>query len=68
MASKPVSANGGAAAIVAALLLPPLGVFLVRGIGPAFWIAVALTCVGFVPGVLFALLTRFRPALLPRRA
>ena len=50
-------------AIVAAILLPPLGVFLDRGITPAFWITVALTCLGFVPGVIFALFT----ILLPRR-
>ena len=49
-------------AIVAAILLPPLGVFLDRGITPAFWIAVVLTCLGFVPGVIFALVT----ILLPR--
>jgi uncharacterized membrane protein YqaE (UPF0057 family) len=42
-------------AIVAAILLPPLGLFLVRGIGPSFWIAVALTCLGFLPGVIYAL-------------
>ena len=53
-------------AIVAAILLPPLGVFLDRGITPAFWITVALTCLGFVPGVLFALFTLWRPqAVIP---
>ena len=45
-----------APAIVAAILLPPLGVFLERGLGPVFWIAVALTLLGFLPGVVFALL------------
>jgi uncharacterized membrane protein YqaE (UPF0057 family) len=49
-------------AIVAAILLPPLGVFLDRGITPAFWITVALTCLGFVPGVIFALFTILRPS------
>jgi uncharacterized membrane protein YqaE (UPF0057 family) len=48
-------------AIIAAILLPPLGVFLDRGITPAFWVAVALTCLGFIPGVIFALFTILRP-------
>ncbi|MHA6723228.1 YqaE/Pmp3 family membrane protein [Sphingomonas sp. RS2018] len=41
--------------IVAAVLLPPLGVFLKRGGGRDFWIAVVLTLVGWLPGVVFAL-------------
>lgn len=53
----------GAAAIVAAALLPPLGVFLAQGITPAFWLAVGLTCLGFIPGVIFALFTVLRPKL-----
>jgi uncharacterized membrane protein YqaE (UPF0057 family) len=40
---------------VAAILLPPLGVFLNRGLGSAFWISVALTILAFVPGVIYAL-------------
>jgi uncharacterized membrane protein YqaE (UPF0057 family) len=51
-------------AIIAAILLPPLGVFLDRGITPAFWISVALTCLGFVPGVIYALVI----ILMPRTA
>jgi uncharacterized membrane protein YqaE (UPF0057 family) len=51
-----------AAAIVAALLLPPLGVFLDRGITPAFWIAAVLTITFFVPGVIFALVTILKPS------
>jgi uncharacterized membrane protein YqaE (UPF0057 family) len=47
--------------ILAAILLPPLGVFLARGITPAFWVTVLLTCLGFVPGVIFALVTILRP-------
>ena len=53
MASK--RSGAGAAAIVAALLLPPLGVFLDRGMVPAFWIAAVLTMLFFVPGAIFAL-------------
>lgn len=42
-------------AFVAAILLPPLGVFLVRGLTPAFWLTAVLTIVGWLPGVLMAL-------------
>lgn len=45
------------AAVVSALLLPPLGVFLDRGVGRDFWLAAGLTCVAWVPGVIFALWT-----------
>jgi uncharacterized membrane protein YqaE (UPF0057 family) len=41
--------------IIAALLLPPLAVFLDQGVSRNFWIDFALTCLGFVPGVIFAL-------------
>ncbi|AHE56772.1 YqaE/Pmp3 family membrane protein [Sphingomonas sanxanigenens] len=41
--------------IVAAVLLPPLGVFLTRGIGRDFWIDVILTLLAYVPGVVYAL-------------
>ncbi|RHW18789.1 YqaE/Pmp3 family membrane protein [Sphingomonas gilva] len=47
------------AAIVAAFLLPPLAVFLERGLGSQFWIATVLTVLAFVPGVIFALYTIF---------
>ncbi|KQN25183.1 hypothetical protein ASE86_02685 [Sphingomonas sp. Leaf33] len=40
--------------VVAAVLLPPLGVFLRHGAGRDFWIACVLTLIGFVPGALFA--------------
>ena len=43
--------------IIAALFLPPLAIFLNEGIGRNFWIGVALTCVGFLPGVIFAFVT-----------
>lgn len=42
--------------IIAALLLPPLAVFLDQGVSRNFWIDFALTCLGFVPGVIFALI------------
>jgi len=41
--------------IVAAILLPPLGVFLARGLGRDFWIDVILTLLAYIPGVVFAL-------------
>ncbi len=41
--------------IIAAVLLPPLGVFLARGIGTDFWINVVLTLILWIPGVLHAL-------------
>jgi uncharacterized membrane protein YqaE (UPF0057 family) len=36
------------------VLLPPLSVFLREGIGRNFWLSVALTCLGYLPGVIFA--------------
>lgn len=57
----------GVGAVVAALLLPPLAVFLVRGFGPSFWIGVALTVLFFVPGILFAFAALYRPTLLHGR-
>lgn len=48
-------------AIVAAILLPPLGIFLSRGIGPEFWIGTLLTLFGWLPGAIFALVTILRP-------
>ena len=40
--------------IVAALLLPPLAIFLDEGISRNFWITFALTCLGFLLGVVYA--------------
>jgi uncharacterized membrane protein YqaE (UPF0057 family) len=53
--------------IVAAVLLPPLGVYLTRGPGRDFLIACGLTALGFLPGVAFALWTVLRgePDLVP---
>lgn len=58
----------GPAAIVAAILLPPLGVFLSQGITPAFWIATALTLLFFLPGVAFALFTILHARRVPATA
>jgi len=43
--------------IVAAVLLPPLGVYWRRGAGRDFAIDCALTLAGWLPGVAFALWT-----------
>ena len=40
--------------IIAAVLLPPLAVFLQEGISRNFWIDLVLTCLAFVPGIIFA--------------
>ncbi|MFW2828832.1 YqaE/Pmp3 family membrane protein [Sphingomonas sp. ID0503] len=47
--------------VVGAVLLPPLGVYLKRGLGRDFWIATGLTIVAFLPGVVFALWSVLRP-------
>ena len=60
--SSPGNEAGGRAArspalIAAAILLPPLAIFLAEGVSRDFWIAFALTCLGYLPGVAFALYT-----------
>ena len=41
--------------IIAALVVPPLGVFLARGLGGAFWLTCLLTLLAWLPGAVFAL-------------
>ena len=41
--------------IIAAIFLPPLGVFLQVGIGAQFWINILLTLLGYIPGIIHAL-------------
>lgn len=59
--SNPSSEGKGAAAtpalFAAAILLPPLAIFLHQGVGRDFWIGFALTCLGYLPGVAFAIFT-----------
>ena len=43
--------------IVAALLLPPLAIFLAEGVTRNFWISFGLTCLGYLPGVAFVFYT-----------
>ncbi|MEL6441007.1 MAG: YqaE/Pmp3 family membrane protein [Cyanobacteria bacterium J06621_8] len=40
--------------IIAAVLLPPLGVFLTMGVGQALIINILLTLLGWIPGVIHA--------------
>lgn len=40
--------------LIAAIFLPPLGVFLQEGIGTQFWINVLLTLLGYIPGIIHA--------------
>jgi len=54
-------------AIAAAILLPPLGVFMVRGLTPAFWLTVVATLVGWLPGAALALALLFVPERIPIR-
>ena len=46
--------------IVAALLLPPLAIFLSEGVTRNFWIGLGLTCLGLLPGILFVFYTLTR--------
>ncbi|MCK9530174.1 MAG: YqaE/Pmp3 family membrane protein [Gammaproteobacteria bacterium] len=43
--------------VVATVLIPPLGVFLRHGLRRQFWLALLLTLVGYVPGVVYAVWT-----------
>ncbi len=54
-------------AIIAAVLLPPLGVFLARGLTTGFWLTVLFTVLGWVPGVIFALALLLFPQHVPIR-
>ena len=41
--------------IIAAIILPPLGVAMQVGLGFHFWLNILLTILGFVPGIIHAL-------------
>lgn len=41
--------------IIAAVILPPLGVFLQVGLSGHFWLNILLTLLGFIPGIIHAL-------------
>jgi uncharacterized membrane protein YqaE (UPF0057 family) len=40
--------------LIAAVLLPPLGVFLQVGLTGQFWINILLTLLGYIPGIVHA--------------
>ena len=54
------------AAVIAAILLPPLGIFLSRGLGVEFWIGVVLTILFWLPGIVYAVAVVLRPDLFAR--
>ncbi len=59
---QPVTAaKADPATILAAVLLPPLGVFRAFGPGRDFAIACAMTLAGYMPGVGFALIRVLGP-------
>ena len=41
--------------VIAAILLPPLGVFMEVGLKGHFWLNILLTLLGFIPGIVHAL-------------
>jgi uncharacterized membrane protein YqaE (UPF0057 family) len=41
--------------ILAAIVLPPLGVFLQVGLGLHFWLNILLTLLGYLPGIVHAI-------------
>jgi uncharacterized membrane protein YqaE (UPF0057 family) len=42
--------------VILAIILPPLGVFLHAGLGGKFWLNVLLTLLGYIPGIIHALI------------
>jgi len=41
--------------IIAAIILPPVGVFLQVGLGKHFWLNILLTLLGYIPGIVHAI-------------
>ncbi len=46
--------------IILALILPPIGVLAEKGCGVDLLINIALTCLGFIPGIIHALYIIFK--------
>lgn len=42
--------------IILAILLPPVGVFMRYGLSGTFWINLLLTILGYIPGIIHALI------------
>ncbi len=55
MANERTVTVGDPIKIIAAILLPPLGVFFEVGIKGAFWLNILLTLLGYIPGIIHAL-------------
>ena len=51
-------------AIILAVILPPIGVWMVEGIGMIFLVSLILTCLAYVPGMVFSLVAVLRPNLM----
>jgi uncharacterized membrane protein YqaE (UPF0057 family) len=45
--------------VILSIILPPLAVFLVRGIGGAFWLDILLCIFFWLPGIIYALIVIF---------
>lgn len=41
--------------VVVSVIIPPVGVFLKRGIGLSFLLSIVLTLLGYVPGLIHAI-------------
>jgi len=41
--------------LIAAVVVPPLGAFLARGITMSFWLCCGLTLLGWIPGMICAI-------------
>lgn len=42
--------------VIATVIIPPVGVFLKRGLGWPFLLSIVLTLLGYVPGLIYALI------------
>ncbi|MDH7641095.1 YqaE/Pmp3 family membrane protein [Sphingomonas oryzagri] len=51
-------------AIILAVILPPIGVWMVEGIGLVLLVSLILTCLAYVPGMVFSLVAVLRPDLM----
>ena len=59
-----MNARPSVLAIVLAVILPPIGVWMVEGIGLIFLVSLILTCLAYVPGMVFSLVAVLRPDLM----
>ena len=42
--------------VIATVIIPPVGVFLKRGLGWPFLLSILLTILGYIPGLIYALI------------